>query len=177
MLIRLSSNRILNLAEVAEVRIISGRSWPGEDAQLFAQVTLLSGSTGRGLSACGTEATALQQALRARPGQFAEVESGHFLNLDGILSANLTGTPEPSVHAWWRTAVGCEPELTVRGKAAVGLRDALATYLGEPFDPDPFAPIPRGEDATRDAGESQHHGDPGESLGNSGAVGAAPVAG
>jgi hypothetical protein len=177
MLIRLSSNRILNLAEVAEVRIISGRSWPGEAAQLFAQVVLLSGTAGRGLSACGAEATALQEALRAHPRQFAEVGSGHYINLDGILSANLTGTPEPSVYGWWRTAVGREPEFTVIGEAAVGLRDALATYLGEPFDPDPFAPTPCGEDTTRDAGENQDHGVPGEGLGDTGAVGAAPVAG
>jgi hypothetical protein len=41
----------------------------------------------------------LQGALRARPEQFAEIESGHYFNLDGILAATLTATPELAVRS------------------------------------------------------------------------------
>jgi hypothetical protein len=176
MLIRLSSKRILNLSEIAEARFTAGESWPDGLAQLFAEVTLLSG-TGRGLSTCGSEANALQAALREHPEQFAEVESGHYFNLGGILSANVIATPEPTVHGWWRAAVGREPEFSVTGEAAVGLHKALAAYLGELFDPDASASVSRREDPTRDAGESHNYGDPGAGLGESVAVGGAPVAG
>src|SRR5262249_15996316 len=92
MLVRLSSNRVLNLSDVAEVQFTF-------DLEPFAAVSLL---TGGSLGACGAEAEAIRAALRARSSQFAEIESGRYFNLDGILSADLATTPEVSVRGRWR---------------------------------------------------------------------------
>jgi hypothetical protein len=186
MLIRLSSNRILNLAEIAEARFTSAPVLGGAGGvQFVAELTLLTSGTGRHLTtvgAVGSEANALSAALRARPEQFAEVDSGHYFNLRAILSADLTKMPEkppppvaapgrpqelikqlPAVCGWWRCGPRAEsvPEagtFRVTGDAAVRLRDALATYLGAPFDPDPFAPASGGRSGNADGG-SQDRGE------------------
>jgi hypothetical protein len=141
MLVRLSSNRILNLSDVAEARFTVGRSWPDGGEQLFADVALLSGITS--LSACGAEASALLAALRARAEHFAEVGSGRYLNLNAISAANVASSPEPSVHGWWRTSVGRRTEFTVTGEAALVLGKALAGYLGQAFSPYSVTPVSR----------------------------------
>jgi hypothetical protein len=128
MLIRLSNNRILNLAEVSEVKFTF-------DDELFAAVTLLSGGSGRSsvtIGACGTEAEALRSALRARPEQFAEVESGRYFNLDGILSVDFATMPDVNACGRWRATCASDANVfTIKATAAVRLREALAARLGD----------------------------------------------
>jgi hypothetical protein len=160
--IRLSSNRILNLADIAEARFILVPAVPSiGTAQLVAELMLLTGGTGRNLATIGavaSEAEALAAALRARPEQFVEVKSGQYFNLHAILSVHLTAMPESDVSvvgaataasknkqvlavrgSWrWCPHSDSAPDagtFKLTGDAAERLYDALTAHLGEAPDP------------------------------------------